>query len=293
MGAIVAAVFTTHVPRLMIRDPEARRAYMGKNVSTFYDAMAEVERDRLRGLAFDGFVLVDTHWFTTLEWVLNAHPRLHGVYTSEELPEMLHEHAYDYPGDPELAAAIAETARGAGLRALASAHRGLPVHYPTLNVMSYFNPDASRRVLTMGVCQTTSVDNDLAFGAAVGDAIRRSDRRVVLVASGGLSHRFWDYDHIRERASASPDDVSSPENRAWDERVMAWFRAGAHAEVLAAAADYRRQCAPEGRFSHYLIVAGALGGRAWTWRGVQHGRYEAAIGTGQAVFWFAPEGGGQ
>lgn len=293
MGAIVAAVFTTHVPRLMIRDPEARRAYMGKNVSTFYDAMAEVERERLRGLAFDGFVLVDTHWFTTLEWVLNAHPRLAGVYTSEELPEMLHEHRYDYPGDPELAAAIAETARGAGLRALASAHRGLPVHYPTLNVMSYFNPDASRRVLTMGVCQTTSVDNDLAFGAAVGDAIRRSDRRVVLVASGGLSHRFWDYDRIKERASASPDDVSSPENRAWDERVMGWFRAGAHGEVLAAAADYRRQCAPEGRFSHYLIVAGALGGRAWTWPGVQHGRYEAAIGTGQAIFWFAPEGGGQ
>jgi aromatic ring-opening dioxygenase catalytic subunit (LigB family) len=274
MGAIVAAVFTTHVPRLMIRDPEARRAYMGKNVSTFYDAMAEVERERLRGLAFDGFVLVDTHWFTTLEWVLN-------------------EHAYDYAGDPELAVAIAETARGAGLRAVASAHRGLPVHYPTLNVMSYFNPDAARRVLTMGVCQTTSVDNDLAFGAAVGDAIRRSGRRVVLVASGGLSHRFWDYDRIKERASASPEDVSSPENRAWDERVMEWFRAGAHAEVLAAAADYRRQCSPEGRFSHYLIVAGALGGRSWTWRGVQHGRYEAAIGTGQAIFWFAPEGGGQ
>jgi len=293
MGEIVAAVFTTHVPRLMIRDPEARRAYMGKNVSTFYDAMAEVERERLRGLAFDAFVLVDTHWFTTLEWVLNAHARLHGLYTSEELPEMLHEHAYDYPGDPELAAAIAETARDAGLRAVASAHGGLPVHYPTLNVMSYFNPDAARRVLAMGVCQTTSVDNDLAFGAAVGAAVRQSDRRVVLVASGGLSHRFWDYDRIKERASASPDDVSSPENRAWDERVMAWFRSGAHAEVVAAAADYRRQCSPEGRFSHYLIVAGALGGRSWTWPGVQHGRYEAAIGTGQAIFWFAPEGGGQ
>ena len=39
MGEIVAAIFTTHVPRLMIHDPEARRAYMGKNVTTFYDAM--------------------------------------------------------------------------------------------------------------------------------------------------------------------------------------------------------------------------------------------------------------
>ena len=42
MGEVVAAIFTTHVPRLMILDPEARRAYMGRNVSTFYDAMASL-----------------------------------------------------------------------------------------------------------------------------------------------------------------------------------------------------------------------------------------------------------
>lgn len=293
MGAVVAAVFTTHVPRLMIRDPEERKRYMGQNVTTFYEAMAEVERERLRGLVFDTFVLIDTHWFTTLEYVLNAHARLAGVYTSDEVPQMLHELAYDYAGDPELAGAIADAAEHAGMRAVASAHLGLPVHYPTLNVMSYFNLEASRRVLTMGVCQTASVDNDLAFGAAVGEAIRASARRVVLVASGGLSHRFWDYDRIKERASASPDDISSPENRRWDEQVMDWFRRGAHDELLTAAAEYRARCSPEGRFSHYLIMAGALGGAAWRWRGAQVGRYEAAVGTGQAIFWFAPDGGGE
>ena len=106
MGEIVAAIFTTHVPRLMIHDPEARRAYMGKNVTTFYDAMESLERERLRALEFDTFVLIDTHWFTTLEYVLNAQERLRGLYTSEELPQMIHEYAFDYPGDPELAAAI-------------------------------------------------------------------------------------------------------------------------------------------------------------------------------------------
>src|ERR1700682_2014241 len=108
MGEIVAAIFTTHVPRLMIHDPEARRAYMGKNVTTFYDAMERLESERLRALDFDTFVLIDTHWFTTLEYVLNAQERLRGLYTSEELPQMIHEYAYDYPGDPELAAGIVE-----------------------------------------------------------------------------------------------------------------------------------------------------------------------------------------
>ena len=289
MGEVVAAVFTTHVPRLMILDPEARRAYMGKNVSTFYDAMAAVERERLRELDFDTFVLVDTHWFTTLEYVVNAHERLHGLYTSEELPQMLHGLAYDYRGDPELARGIADSARRAGMRAVASDHPGLPVHYPTLNVMHYFNPAARRRVVSMGVCQIASVENDLRFGAALGEAIRDGDRRVVLVASGGLSHRFWDYDRVLDRASASPEDVSSPENRETDQQILEWFRAGDHRSVLSAAEDFRRRCSPEGRFSHYLIVAGALGGADWRWRGRQFGRYEAAIGTGQAIVWFDPE----
>jgi hypothetical protein len=37
-----------------------------------------------------------------------------------------------------------------------------------------------------------------------------------------------------------------------------------------------------------LVLAGAHGGPAWSARGEQFGRYEAAIGTGQAIFWFAP-----
>jgi 3,4-dihydroxyphenylacetate 2,3-dioxygenase len=288
MGKIVAAIFTTHVPRLMILDLKARREYMGRHVTTFYDAMLRVERERLHDLDFDTFVLIDSHWFTTLEYVINAHERLAGVYTSEELPAMLHDMEYDYPGDPDLARGIESEARVRGIRALASAHRNLPLHYPTLNVMHYFNPGARRRVVSVSVCQTASVKNDLAFGAALGQAIWKSSDRVVLIASGGMSHRFWDYDRILEHASASPDDISSTANRLYDERIMEWFRAGRHKNILGAADDYRAHCSPEGRFSHYIVMAGAMGGDGWTWRGEQFGEYEAAIGTGQSIFYFQP-----
>lgn len=288
MGEIVAAIFTTHVPRLMIHDPEARRAYMGKNVTTFYDAMEALERERLRALDFDTFVLIDTHWFTTLEYVLNAQPRLKGLYTSEELPQMIHDYAYDYPGDPELAGAIAEGAKLREVRAIAAGYSTLPLHYPTLNVMHYFNPGAKRRVLSIGVCQTANIGNDLAFGAAMGEAIRASQRRVVLIAAGGMSHRFWDYDRVLQHASASAEDISSLANRLYDEKLMEWFKSGRHDEVLRATPEYRAECSPEGRFSHYLMMAGAMGGESWSWRGEQFGRYEAALGTGQAIFYFAP-----
>jgi aromatic ring-opening dioxygenase catalytic subunit (LigB family) len=68
---------------------------------------------------------------------------------------------------------------------------------------------------------------------------------------------------------------------------MEWFRSGRHDEILRAAPEYRAECSPEGRFSHYLMMAGALGGADWNWRGEQFGRYEAALGTGQAIFYFA------
>jgi 3,4-dihydroxyphenylacetate 2,3-dioxygenase len=288
MGKVVATVFTTHVPRLMISDPLARRAYMGRNVTTFYDAMPKLEREHLRNLDFDTYLLIDTHWFSTLEYVINAHEQLSGVYTSEELPAMLHDLEYDYGGDPELARGVESEARERGIRAVASAHRNLPIHYPTLNVMHYFNHDARRRVLSLSVCQTASVKNDLAYGAAIGQAIWKSNRRVVIVASGGMSHKFWDYDHILDRASASPDDISSTANRLYDERIMEWFKTGQHDQILAIADDYRTHCSPEGRFSHYLTMAGAMGGVAWTWPGEQFGKYEAAIGTGQAIFFFQP-----
>lgn len=292
MGKVVAAVFTTHVPRLMIFDQNARVRYMGRNVTTFYDAMPKLERERLRTLDFDTFLLFDTHWFSTLEYVLNAHERLSGVYTSEELPAMLHDLEYDYQGDAELAHAVEAEARERGIRAIASAHRNLPVHYPTLNVMHYFNPDSRRQVLPVSVCQTASVKNDLAYGAAIGQAIWKSNRRVVLVASGGMSHKFWDYDRIMDRASASPDDITSTANRLYDERIMEWFKLGRHDAVLAAADDFRTHCSPEGRFSHYIMMAGAMGGDSWNWRGEQFGKYEAAIGTGQAIFYFEPPDGG-
>jgi hypothetical protein len=34
------------------------------------------------------------------------------------------------------------------------------------------------------------------------------------------------------------------------------------------------------------MMLGALGEGAFTAPGAQYGRYEAAIGTGQAIFWF-------
>lgn len=284
---LAAGLFSTHVPRLMIFDPEARRAYMGENISTFYDALEEIRAQRIAPLDFETFVVIDTHWHSTLDFVINAHERLAGIYTSDELPHMLHEYVFDYPGDPELAAAIVHEAKQVGLPVVASAHRGLPVHYGTLNPMHYYNPGPrKKRVLAISVCDTAEIEPNLALGEAIARAAERIGRRVLFVASGGMSHRFWPLATIRRRAGADPADISSPKMREWDEQIMTWWRNGDHKSVLAVADDFRRECAPEGRFAHYLALAGAFGRERFTTPGEQFGRYEAAIGTGQSNFWF-------
>ncbi|MBI2066529.1 MAG: catechol 1,2-dioxygenase [Deltaproteobacteria bacterium] len=284
MGKIVGATLCSHVPRLMI-PPEKRRDYMGGKISTFYEALERMQAEQIHNRRFDTFLVFDTHWWTTLEFVLNAHGWHVGRYTSDEIPWMITDLPYDYPGDPELADQIGEEAKGAGVPVYVAREKNLPWHYPTLNTMKYLNPER-RPVLPISVAYTSSVEEELLFGEAIRRAIEKGSRNVLLVATGGLSHRFWELDKVRQRASADPSDIYSEENRRYDEKIICYLKEGRHREVIEAADDFRKMCSPEGRFAHYLRMVGALGGKGCHLGGIQYGEYEAAIGTGQVNLWF-------
>jgi 3,4-dihydroxyphenylacetate 2,3-dioxygenase len=288
MARFVGAALCTHIPRLFILDPAARKAYMGEDVTTMYSAMEQLYADKIASLDVDTFIVVDTHWFSTIDYILNANARLSGSYTSEELPDMIHDYAYDYRGDADLADWIAEVGAKNNVRVNACHYATLPIHYPSLTTMRYLNPEGKARVLSVSVCQTAEVHNDLAFGRTIGEAIESlpAARRVVFLAAGGMSHRFNPYDVILPKAGADPANITLPSNREWDERILELLLRGRHGEVLAVSDEYRRSASPEGRWAHYLNMAGALGGEAFAAKGQLFGTYESALGTGQANVWF-------
>ena len=112
------------------------------------------------------------------------------------------------------------------------------------------------------------------------------DRRVVILASGGLSHRFWPLQELRAHEAADPDlHIRTPEACAADRRVIDMLLRGDHGGVLDFVPEFS-QHAPEGYFGHYLTMLGALGGRECTVGGTQFGEYEAVAGTGQTHIWF-------
>ena len=285
MGAIVAAGLLSHVPSLMLSEEERKNRYRGRD-TTFPRALEDIYRDHVQSARFDTFLIFDTHWFTTRGFVINTQEHLKGIYTSDELPSVIHELAFDYRGDKALGEAIVRQSTKAGLRCEGADYQGMPLHYPTLNLMHYLNPEKRARVLSIGVCQTASHDRHLEFGDALGRAIEASDRRVIILAAGGLSHQFWSYDDMAEHAGPEPDHIFNGTNRAYDEMIIDFLKRGDHPAVIDIVSEYRSKCAPEGFFAHYSMLAGALGGRYCKAAAKQYGAYENAIGTGQVMLWF-------
>lgn len=289
MGEIVGAALVSHIPPI-VWPPEERLALYGGTDTSLVEGLQRLRSECFDRLEPDTVVVFDTHWYSTVEHIITAHERRRGVYTSEELPRAMASVPYDIPGDPELAercAALAEPRDDTWV--LACDEPALPVHYPTINLLGFLQRD--ERWLSVGICQTGTPDDWLLFGELLADAISQLDRRVVLLASGGLSHRFWPLKEFRQHETADLDNIVTPEARAADEAVLANFARGDHAAVIDGWAEYRRH-SPEGMFAHYLMMVGALGGRDCVAPGELYGAYESAAGTGQAHVWFErPEEG--
>jgi 3,4-dihydroxyphenylacetate 2,3-dioxygenase len=285
MGAIVAAGLLSHVPSIMLPAEERKARYGGRD-TTFPRALQDIYRERIQPADFDTFLIFDTHWFTTRGFVVDTQEHLKGVYTSDELPSVIHDLVFDYLGDKALGGAIVQHAEKAGLRCEGADYQGMSLHYPTLNLMHYLNPGCRYRVLSIGVCQTAPHERNMDFGAAIGRAIQESERRVIILAAGGLSHQFWSYDDMAQHATPDPHHIFNETNRAYDEMIIDFLKKGNHTAVIDIVPEFRAKCAPEGFFAHYSMMVGALGGKSCSAAASQYGEYESAIGTGQVVLWF-------
>jgi 3,4-dihydroxyphenylacetate 2,3-dioxygenase len=289
MGEIVGAALVSHIPPIVWPD-DARIELYGGNDTSLVAGLHALRSECFDRLDVDTVIVFDTHWFSTVEHIITAHGRRQGLFTSDELPRAMASVPYDMPGDPELAQRCASLAADRDdTWILACDEPALPVHYPTINLLPFLQRDEAW--LSVGICQTGTPADWLLFGELLAEAIGQLDRRVVLLASGGLSHKFWPLREFRQHESADLANIITPEARAADEEVLERFARGEHAAVIDGWPDYRRH-SPEGMFAHYLMMVGAIGGRECAAAGALFGNYESAAGTGQAHVWFErPEKG--
>ncbi|NUO98130.1 MAG: catechol 1,2-dioxygenase [Nonomuraea sp.] len=291
MGEIVGAGLLAHVPTIVLPERDRLELNEGKEI-TLVTGLRELRRDVFETLDYDTVVVLDSHWATTVEFVISAQSRRAGLFTSEELPRGMCRMPYDFPGDPELARNVASFADRHGTWITPIDDEYLPIYYATTNLWKYLGEGLpGKRWVSIGVCQTGDMEDHLRLGRALADGIAATDRKVLVIASGALSHTFWPLRQLRDHEASDPRHIFTPEARAADLRRIDWFRQGRHDEVLRTMPEFWAY-KPEARFSHYLMLAGALGEDRCTAPARQYGEYENSVGTGQALLWFdRPETG--
>ena len=289
MGEIVGAGLLAHVPTIVLPE-ETRLELNGGKEITLVTGLHQLRKDvfeRDTANEYDTVVVLDSHWATTVEFVVTAQQRRAGLFTSEELPRGMCRMPYDFPGDPELAHNIEKFADKHGTWITAIEDEYLPIYYATTNLWKFLGeglPD--KRWVTIGVCQTGDMEDHLRLGRALADGIAATPgRRVLVIASGALSHTFWPLRELRDHESSDPVHIFTPEAREADYERIAWFKEGRHDKVLDTMPEFWKH-KPEAKFFHYLMLAGALGEQACVAKARQYGEYENSIGTGQVHLWF-------
>jgi len=285
MGEIVGAALVAHVPTIMLPEETRLEINDGKEI-TLVPGLRRMRTECFERLEPDTVIVFDTHWESTFEHIVTAHDRRQGRFTSHELPRGMSGIPYDMPGDPDLAKLIAQQAEGRDdTWILACDDPYLPIFYGTVNVWTFLG-DAQTRWVSVAINQTCTTEDFLLLGELIGDAVRQSDRRAVLLASGGMTHRFFPFRELRQHeGSAAPANILGMESYEADQRVLKMLREGDHAGVIAWMPEYRK-AAPEGKFGHYLMMAAAMGGSRCQAPGELFSEYEASVGTGQVHIWF-------
>ena len=291
MGEVVGAAILAHVPTIMLPEAVRKDLNNGKEIS-LVPGLKRLRKEVFETLDYDTVVVLDSHWATTVEFVVTSAAERAGLFTSEELPRGMTQIPYAIKGDPELANAIAKYDEKNGTWVTPIADPQLPIFYATVNLWHYLGRGLDeKRWISMSVCQTGTPEDFIRAGRALGEAIRDTDRKVLVIGSGALSHTFHKLRDLRKHEASDPIHIYSKEAYEYDLKVLNWMQEGNHQAIIDDFDTFRKY-KPEAGFFHYLALAGALGEEANTAKGRLYSEYENSIGTGQVHVWFdKPEGG--
>lgn len=276
MGEIVLAAKCTHVPTMLMSEQEG--PVKGRRQPAI-DGHYEIAR-RAKALGADTAIICDTHWVINAGYHINAHSRFHGLFTSNEFPQFIQDMPYDYEGNSALGDEIARHATEAGVYTLAHHLDSLEVEYGTLVPMRFMSRQHRMKVISIAAwCTVHSHDESRVIGEAIRKAVEASDSKVLLVASGSLSHKIWanrDY-----AANNGTFTISSEFNRQVDLHVLDMWQRGDHGTFLKMLPEYAQFCCGEGSMHDTAMLYGALGWDSYAAKCEVVTPYFPSSGTGQ------------
>lgn len=283
MGEIVFAAKVTHVPTMYLSEQEGPFKDCRAQAIASHERMGEM----VRAAGADTYVVFDTHWLVNSGYHVSANPVFEGSFTSHEFPQFIQDMRYEYRGNVELGARIAEKATERGVVTRAHHLPSLSLEYGTLVPMRYQNADGALQVVSVAAwCMKAGLDESRVFGEALADAIGESDSKVALLASGSLSHQLWP----NTLSADGIFKISSKFNELVDKLVLEMWAQGRIAEFLEILPEYSRHCTGEASMHDTAMLFGALGWDKYNGRGVELCDYFPSSGTGQCNVMFTLPG---
>ncbi|WP_138421510.1 3,4-dihydroxyphenylacetate 2,3-dioxygenase [Maritimibacter alexandrii] len=276
MGEIVLAAKMTHVPTMQMSEQDG--PIKGKRQAAI-EGHYEIAR-RAKALGAETVVICDTHWLVNAGFHINANDRFEGLLTSSEFPQFIRDMPYSHAGNPALGDAIAEAACEMGVYTLAHHLDSLDLEYGSLVPLSFMSREHEMKVVSIAAfCTVHDHDESRVLGQAIRKAVDASDDKVLLVASGSLSHKIWsNKDYAPNNGTFT---ISSEFNRQVDLMVLEMWKRGDHATFLKMLGDYSLHCSGEGSMYDTAMLYGALGWDAYTGECEVVTDYFPSSGTGQ------------
>jgi 2-aminophenol/2-amino-5-chlorophenol 1,6-dioxygenase alpha subunit len=236
--------------------------------------------EQIRNLRPDVLVLYSTQWISVLGHSFQTNPHPHGLHVDDNWYD-LGDFPFDLHVDAALSARAAEIAAVSGLATKTVNYEGFPVDTGTLVALRFVNPDNSIPIVVVSCNIYAGQEDSLTLGKAVGQAVRESGKRAVIIACTGLSGRFF-----TEEIDPQTDRVSRSEDDRWNRRVLGLIEQGKNAEVLALSGEYAQAAAADMGFKAFAWLMGVLGTPTSSGKILAYG---PLWGTGAAVVEYAIE----
>ena len=263
---ILAAYMVPHPPLIVPAIGKGSERQVQKTIDSYRQAAKEIA-----SLRPETIIVTSPHAVMYADYIhISPGKEAYGDFRSFRARDVEFHEIYDDALVREICAEADEEGFPAGTRG----ERDSRLDHGTM-VPLYFIRQAYSdfRLVRIGLSGLPYADH-YAFGRILQKAVEKTGRRVVLIASGDLSHKLQSY---------GPYGFA-PEGPRYDERIMDVCARGAFGELLDFDEDFCERAAECGHRS-FVIMAGALDGLAVEARQLSH---EDVTGVGYGICTFHP-----
>lgn len=295
-GKIIAGVLAPHPPHLVYGENppqnEPRSECGWENLRWAYERC----RKSILAMKPDVLLVHSPHWMTVVGHHVLGVERFKGLSVDPIFPHLFR-YSYDLKVDVELSLAIAESGAKNGLLTKVMRNPDFRIDYGTICSLHLMNPAWDIPIVSISsnnspyyFSNEVGQEQMMLLGKSTREAIEKSGKRAVLLASNSMSHRHFTTE------SEIPEDMSHEHiyhhgQYLWDMRMIDLMKKGKAKELLAVLPEFIDMASAEVKAGALAWMLSAMGMPEYP--AVVHG-YGTVIGTGNAVVeWNAETRGAQ